>query len=453
MTKPRTSLISAAKAKRHVKDVDVRGADLSGAKLFKLKADGLRADGANLRNARLEVAGLMDCDFRGAHCEDADFGGATLWQCNFDQCHGERAKFHGTHAEVNWWRDADLRGATFARAKLAHSGFLRSRLDRADFSDVVGEAVDFSDARLDGAWFRGAQFKNASFARSGLTDADFTLTDLRGADFRGAVLTGAGFSGARIDGAMFDGDAPDTSNAPPSADLYRCLQAHLRAGETEACLKLWHHVRKRVVWDAAASAIDPTVQPAAAVGLLKVLVDDAAAVVVHAALYAARVVALAGWELAPIVPTLVSLLPAKRVVHVPRHSGEVRRTLDSGLSAAIALGYLSSSVDVARTALEAGLEGQADVRERSAAGLTVAAACGGRTDALDDLARSTDSRIRRGVCAGLEALRLDRDELERHRANVSPRIGDFARMEAAVKRLARDRDAGVKKAAARIASR
>ncbi|MBS1120633.1 MAG: pentapeptide repeat-containing protein [Deltaproteobacteria bacterium] len=447
----RELLVDAAKGKRALKDVDARGAALAGIRLFGLRADGLRADGADLQDADLAKAHLMDCDFVDASCAGASFGAATLWQCKFTGARARHADFHEMHAELNWWTGAELELATFDGSKLGESSFQDAKLSDASFVLAHGQRVSFSGATLVGAWLCGARFPDACFANANLERADLSFADLSGCDFRGARLAGARFGGAILVGAQFDGAPPATDQPPPVAQPFLRFQAYLAAGLAAECVALWRRMRVRFTEERCAQAIEPGDDPTTAVTLIAAMLDDPDPLVVEAAIDAAHRLAAVGRKLA-VVPRLGELLATKPSVHVPRHGGEHRRTLDLARHAAVALGYLAAAGDAdARATLDAGLTGKAELRQRCAGGLAVASAVGGTPAGLRALAASPDARVRKGVCEGL-ALAAS---AERFAVDLGDAVRPLDRVivGATARNLANDDEAAVKKVATALAKR
>jgi uncharacterized protein YjbI with pentapeptide repeats len=165
--------------------------------------------------ASLELATLPDHDLedeatlRGLAFE-VDVSGRTAESVEFDQCR---------------FRNADLGGATLARARLVdclieRTNLANMRVDkssmqrvRVDSSRMTGlywidgllRDVTVTECRADLAVFRFTDFRQVRFEDCNLTRADFQNADLSGTQFVNCDLTGAQFSQATMTGTRFRG--------------------------------------------------------------------------------------------------------------------------------------------------------------------------------------------------------------------------------------------------------
>jgi uncharacterized protein YjbI with pentapeptide repeats len=212
---------------------DLRGMDLCGANM-----EGTVLTGADLRGARLAGARLRRAVLYKADLSDADLSGADLTQAHLGKARAKNANFTEANLEIAFFEEADLTGATLARATGGYVVFTRARLtgvkaagarlDRSDFSegnleraDLSGAslaaceleqcraaAIDLSDAVIRGARFEGADLTGATLVRARgrrsfwfkatIDGADFTLASLERAHFTEASAAGARFFGANL---------------------------------------------------------------------------------------------------------------------------------------------------------------------------------------------------------------------------------------------------------------
>lgn len=88
--------------------------------------------------------------------------------------------------------NVEMRGKSFARARLRQSNLNLATMNRTNFT-----GADLRD--VDGF---GGVFSSSNFAGADLTNSSWVGAFLEGANFRGAKLSGANFSGAEMDRAV-----------------------------------------------------------------------------------------------------------------------------------------------------------------------------------------------------------------------------------------------------------
>lgn len=91
--------------------------------------------------------------------------------------------------------------ADFSNLDLKGRSFAGARLRQADLSTSTLAHTDFAGADLRDVNAYGAVLSGSDFAGANLSNASFVGTYLQGADFRGAHLQGVNFSGAEMDRA------------------------------------------------------------------------------------------------------------------------------------------------------------------------------------------------------------------------------------------------------------
>jgi uncharacterized protein YjbI with pentapeptide repeats len=107
--------------------------------------------------------------------------------------------------------NAELKGRSFAHARLRQADMTAATLSHASFA-----GADLRDVNAYGALFGGADFSGANLA-----NASFVGAYVEGADFRGAHLEGVNFSGAEMSRAVgltqrqLDPACGDAATVPP----------------------------------------------------------------------------------------------------------------------------------------------------------------------------------------------------------------------------------------------
>ncbi|MFE8034337.1 DUF2169 family type VI secretion system accessory protein [Thiohalocapsa marina] len=233
--------------------MDLRGADLSGALLEAADLSGALLDRAKLSRAmlaharliatRLIDADLRECNLGAAQIARADLSGADLSEAILERARLGNSTLHGarieglrlTDAEVVavdfsateadsmvLWREADLRGCSFAGIRYAQAVFQDCNLEETDFTGAsitkaafvgmrarrscfrdlsLGAGCFALNCQLDGVEFSGARLNEVSFREASLRCANFSRAELRGCDFSGCNLRETRFYAADARGA------------------------------------------------------------------------------------------------------------------------------------------------------------------------------------------------------------------------------------------------------------
>lgn len=215
--------------------LDLTGANLEGALMERVNLTGANLAGANLADAVLAHADLISTNLRGAVLTRANLGAARIQKVDFEEADLREAVFaKSVLSEVSWRRarlddirleearmasvdcggaradsmlvfnQLDLRGFSFAAARLKLAAFIGCDLRSVDFSGAVFEKCAFVSINAAGARFWGLQITSGCFAQAcDLTDADFSGAALQTTSFRGADLARARLAGARLRGSDF----------------------------------------------------------------------------------------------------------------------------------------------------------------------------------------------------------------------------------------------------------
>jgi uncharacterized protein YjbI with pentapeptide repeats len=119
--------------------------------------------------------------------------------------------------------------ADFSNLDLKGRSFAGARLRQADLSTSTLPHTDFAGADLRDVNAYGAVLSGSDFAGANLTNASFVGTYLQGANFRGAHLQGANFSGAEMDraagltpAALAGACGDPATTLPPGLHLSAC---------------------------------------------------------------------------------------------------------------------------------------------------------------------------------------------------------------------------------------
>lgn len=221
---------------------DLSGLDLSGANfqdalLERANLTGTRLSGANLRGVVLAHADLQStqcqhavlagANLGAAHIEQADFEGADLtgtifararlsevsWRsATLDDVRLEEAQLQGVDCsgaratKMLLFYQLDLRGWSFASARLAQAAFIECDASGVNFSDAVFEKCAFVTLKAQGARFARLRIDSGCFAQAcELAQTDFSGALLPNLSWRGATLAGAVLSGATLRGCDFSG--------------------------------------------------------------------------------------------------------------------------------------------------------------------------------------------------------------------------------------------------------
>ncbi|HMN20137.1 MAG TPA: DUF2169 domain-containing protein [Ottowia sp.] len=215
--------------------LDLSGANFQGALMERANLTGTRLSGANLRDAVLAHADLQSTQFQHAVLVGANLGAARIDQADFEGADLTGALFAKARlSEVNWrgamldgirleevqlrgvdcsgaratrmlvFYRLDLRGCSFAGARLAQAVFIECDASGVDFSGAVFEKCAFVTLKAPGACFGGLRIDSGCFAQAcELAQADFSGALLSNLSLRGAVLTGAVLRGASLHGSDF----------------------------------------------------------------------------------------------------------------------------------------------------------------------------------------------------------------------------------------------------------
>ena len=207
--------------------LDLAGANLDKALMERVNLTGTNLSGAHLRDAVLAHADLVSTTLKGAILTRANMGSARIEKADFEGADLTEAIFaKSVLTEVSWrgarlddtrfenasmrsidcggafsgksliFNQADLRGFSFAGARLRAAAFIECDVRGVDFSGAVFEKCAFVTLRAMGARFGGLRVDSGSFARE---------CDLSGTDFSGAILLNMSFRGARLPGAQLRG--------------------------------------------------------------------------------------------------------------------------------------------------------------------------------------------------------------------------------------------------------
>jgi uncharacterized protein YjbI with pentapeptide repeats len=152
---------------------------------------------------------------RGARFNNAHFEGSYLVRVDLSTSQLSGAHFEGA-VMVECLLPLELRNARFDLARLvdcrfpspplaAGASFRRTRFERADLHDGVLNGADLGQASLVGANLQGASLQEASLMDANLSYANLTRCDLRWARLQGAELDGARLDDAKLDGADLTG--------------------------------------------------------------------------------------------------------------------------------------------------------------------------------------------------------------------------------------------------------
>jgi uncharacterized protein YjbI with pentapeptide repeats len=167
-------------AERRAQGAGLQGLDLTGADLRGVDLRGLNCDGVLLEAANLAGVAMAGASFRGALLAHADLSDAQAAGCDFTQ--------------------ANLGKANLERLYAAHAVFTDSNLWQAEARGAVLSGARFEEAQLHGATFTGADL-----AHAWLKDALFLESDLGGANLSGAQLDGAQFVNAKLERTTWTG--------------------------------------------------------------------------------------------------------------------------------------------------------------------------------------------------------------------------------------------------------
>jgi uncharacterized protein YjbI with pentapeptide repeats len=166
-----------------LEDADVSGLDLSGRLLVESQLPGVNLDGVNLADSNLGGARLYGASMRHANLRHAHLGKADLRNVQAD---------HSQFVEANLLRcmlyDADLRAASFDRALLTATDFVRADLRGCTMRFAVLEIVARAGAILGSGDATGAtgtiMAENAFWETDGqrvVVDPDQLIAALRAA--------------------------------------------------------------------------------------------------------------------------------------------------------------------------------------------------------------------------------------------------------------------------------
>ncbi len=169
-------------------------------------------------------------DLSGAQFPKANMAGATAYRCFGRKLNCERATLVNSKLGNSVLRDGIFRNAHARRAYLGHCDLARANFDGADL-----RYASFRKARLDGTSFRGADLRGAH-----LTDAS-----CEGADFSGSKLYGAALWNLSYDRVVADsvdispeGDSSVLSINLPLAPLIHYLTHDKHLAEIISVIKL-----------------------------------------------------------------------------------------------------------------------------------------------------------------------------------------------------------------------
>ena len=141
---------------------------------------------------------------RGRNLTNAVLTDATLPRMDFSWADLRGASFLRARAQGTWFDHAELSGAVLDQASLQGASFYGARMLGASLDGAALQGGQLAAAQLKGAWLGGAVLDAASLASADLRGAILDGAQLRGANLFGARLQGASLRGATLRGASFE---------------------------------------------------------------------------------------------------------------------------------------------------------------------------------------------------------------------------------------------------------
>ena len=132
-----------------------------------------------------------------AACIDPPRAGVDWQRCIHDRATYRNVNLEGARLRDASFQRATLDGSRFIRIDGVRSRFVSASLKGAVFHDAKLGRADFTRADLTGAQFRDADLRRARLFRADLKGANFTGALLSGADLLNANLTGATWTDGR----------------------------------------------------------------------------------------------------------------------------------------------------------------------------------------------------------------------------------------------------------------
>lgn len=240
--------------------LDLTGANFEGALMERTNLSGTNLRGANLRGVVLAHADLLSTQLQHAALAGANLGAAHIVKSDFEGADLRAAIFAKAQLDGVSWRDTqlddvrledarmlgvdcagaradtlitfhqlDLRGFSFARARLRRAAFIECDVSGVDFSGSAFDKCAFVTLKAQGADFSDMRIESGCFAQEcDLQRCNFSAALLPGLSFRGARLADADFRAARLSGCDFsECDLSGASLAGCDARQARFVRARL----------------------------------------------------------------------------------------------------------------------------------------------------------------------------------------------------------------------------------
>ena len=189
---------------------------LTDTKIGRLVGEGLEwsdasAFGAELADWEIGRARFLRCSLMESQASGLDLASVT-----FDGCNLYRSELGGVKlrsVERCLFTECELTDADFREADVAGGLFSKARAGGARFDEARLEGALFPDADLRRASFARASAQGSVWSGADLTDANLELLSARASTFRNAVLTGAAVAGADLRDTDLHGVEGDLTEA------------------------------------------------------------------------------------------------------------------------------------------------------------------------------------------------------------------------------------------------
>jgi uncharacterized protein YjbI with pentapeptide repeats len=165
----------------------------------------------DLRGLSFAGAKLDRVTFIDSDLREVEFSNAEINETSFIQCQGRGTKFVNVRGKMIAAALCEtFAEADFRGAVLETLNLRGLDLSRSDFSGATLRLADLSEANLGEAKLYRLVAREGRFIRTDFRDADLTSADLMGADLQKADIRGTKFTGANLYGANFGRVRSDT---------------------------------------------------------------------------------------------------------------------------------------------------------------------------------------------------------------------------------------------------
>lgn len=220
---------------------DLAGADFTGSTLKLITVQKGSCKNVVFERSRIELASISETEFTGARMAEAFFSKVIMRKCRLDgltfprietnalllhECTGEKVRFEhsklfklrivekssmpglviaNSQVGQGYFRNAELKGASFSGCSFKGSIFDGCDLTNADFSRALLYGCKFPKSDLEGANLSKSNLFMGSLQKARMVSADLTGANLYGVDFRKCVMGGTKMGGANLKQSLIDG--------------------------------------------------------------------------------------------------------------------------------------------------------------------------------------------------------------------------------------------------------